>query len=148
MILPKQIDNNYNGYKFALWLLGIIVTMKIAQSVSVFVSGPFVVTGADGIPLQSLPSNAAQTIVAMFAISALSRLILALLCVLVLVRYRKATALMFGLQVIDYLGKQTILYFIPIERTGEPVGPTVNFLLFILTIAGLILSVLNRRKGH
>ena len=143
-LLPRRVDNTYRGHKLALWLFGLVVSVRTTQSLVIIFRGYSTVRDADGIPLDTFPSAAAQTIVALFALSALSRLIICLLCWLVLVRYRSATPFMFVLLLLNYLAGQLILQFVPIVRTGTPPGPVVNLILFGLMIVGLALSLRNR----
>ena len=82
--------------------------------------------------------------VALFALSALYRLILSLLCVLVLVRYRRAIPLMFAALLLNYLAAQLILRFLPLASTGTPPGPVVNLITLALVIVGLALSLGSR----
>ncbi len=144
-LLPQRIDNAYRGYSLALWLFGLVVAVKILQSVMVIFNGSSIARSADGIPLDTYPSGAAQTVVALFALSGFARLIVSLLCVLVLVRYRSAVPFMLGLLALDYLFKELILHFLPIASIGAPPGPVMNFVLFILAVAGLVLSLRARR---
>jgi hypothetical protein len=143
-LLPRQIDNTYHGHKVALWLFGLIVTVRIIQSLVILFNGYSVVMSADGIPLDTYPPAAAQTIVAMFGLSAVSRLFILLLCVLVLVRYRSAVPFMFAFLALSYLAGQLFLQFVPTVRTGTPRGPLVNLVLFALMIIGLALSLWRR----
>jgi hypothetical protein len=140
-LLPQRIDNTYRGHKLALWLFALVVSVKILQSLFVIFNGYSVVRSADGIPLDTYTPTGAQTVVAMFAISGLSRLIISLLCVLALVRYRSVIPFMFVLLALDYLSRQLILHFVPLVRTGTPPGPVVNLILFSLSIVGLALSL-------
>lgn len=144
-LLPRNIDNTYRGYHVALWLFGLVVGVMTAQSVMVIFNGYSTVVNADGIPLDTYPAAAAQTIVALFALRSLLRLIIALLCVLVLVRYRSAIPFMFALLILNFLGTQLILQFLPMVRTGIPPGPIVNLIMLALMIIGLGLSL--RRRG-
>ena len=143
-LLPQRIDNTYRGYRVALWLFGLVVGMMTAQSVLVIFNGYSTVMNADGIPLDTYPPAAAQTIVAVFALRSLLRLIIALLCVLVLVRYRRAIPFMFVILVLNFLAIQLILQFIPMVRTGTPPGTIVNRIMFALMIIGLALSLRTR----
>ena len=143
-LLPQRIDNTYRGYRVALWLFGLVVGMMTAQSVLVIFNGYSTVMNADGIPLDTYPPAAAQTIVAVFALRSLLRLIIALLCVLVLVRYRSAIPFMFVILVLNFLLTQLILRFIPMVRTGRPPGPIVNLIMFALIVIGLVLSLRSR----
>ena len=141
---PQPIDNRYSGSKIALWLFGLIVFVHILQSVMIFVNGYSTVRSADGIPLETYPAAAAQTILAIFAVSSLRRLIISLICAVVLFRYRSAVPLMFVVLGLSYLGGQVIVYFYPIVRVGTPPGVVMNLIMFGLTIVGLVLSLWKR----
>ena len=147
-LLPQPIDNKYSGSKIALWLFGLIVFVHILQSVMVLVSGQMVAQSADGIPLENYPAAAAQTILAIFMVSSLRRLIISLICALVLFRYRSAVPLMFVVLGVTYLGGQVIFQFVPIVRVGTPPGVIMNLIMFGLTIVGLALSLWRRGGSH
>src|SRR3954453_18574377 len=139
-LLPQSIDNTYGGSRSALWLFGLVVGVRIVQSLSVIFNGYGTARDADGIPVPTSPAEAAQQMVALFAQGSLWRLTLGLLCVIVLIRYRSAVPLMLVLLLLNYVGSQLIFLFVPLARTGTPPGPYVNFGLFFLTVAGLMLS--------
>jgi len=143
-LLPQPIDNTYRGYKVALWLFGLVVGVRITQSILVIFNGYSTARDADGIPLDTYTPAAAQLVVALFAQASLWRLTFCLLCVLVLVRYRSAIPLMFTLLLVNYLAGQLILQFVPVIRTGTPPGPIVNLIMFALMIVGLALSLRSR----
>jgi hypothetical protein len=87
-LLPQRVDNTYPGYKLAIWLFGAVVLMKLAMSLNSIFNGYVVASSADGIPLDTFSSAAARTVVALFAIWGLAHLMICLLCILVLARYR------------------------------------------------------------
>jgi len=142
---PQPIDNRYSGSKIALWLFGLIVLIHILQSVLIIVNGHSIAQSADGIPLETYAPAAAQTILAILAVSSLRRLFISLMCAAVLFRYRSAVPLMFVVLGLNYLGGQVIFQFIPIVRVGTPPGVVVNLIMFGLTIVGLALSLWRRR---
>jgi ABC-type amino acid transport system permease subunit len=144
-LFPKGIDNSYRGSKVALWLFGLVVGMKITQSLAVIFNGYYTAKGADGIPLDTFTPAAAQTAVAIFAQASLWRLTFCLMCVLALVRYRSSIPLLFVLFVLNYLTGELIFRFVPLVRTGTPLGPTVNLILFALMVIGLALSLRSPR---
>jgi hypothetical protein len=146
-LLPKPIDNIYSGSKVALWLLGLIVFVHTLQSVLVLVNGYSIAQSADGIPLETYPAAAAQTILAIFMTASLRRLIISLICAVVLFRYRSAVPLMFIVLGVSYIGGQVIFQFVPIVRVGTPPGVIMNLVMFGFTIVGLVLS-LWRRAVH
>lgn len=149
-LLPRSLDNRYAGHRLALWIFGLVVAVRIGQSLAAIFNGHSILISADGIPLDSYPPAAAQTIQAVWALSALYRLIISLLCVLIMVRYRAAIPLMFAVLVVEWLSRQLVLHFIPLIRTGHPPGPVVHLILFLLTLLGLGLALWNRdnRQGR
>ena len=147
-LLPQRVDNTYRGHKLALWLFGAVVLMKLAMSLNSIFNGYVVASSADGIPLGTFPSSAARTVIALFAIWGLAHLMICLLCILVLVRYRSMVPLMLALLLLEHLSRKLILQFLPIVRTGTPPGFLINFMLLALMIAGLALSLLRSRSNR
>ena len=144
-LLPRRLDKTYRGRRLALCLFALVALMRTLLSLVVIFNGYSTAMTADGIPLDTYPAAAAQTIVAIFALSGLYRLILSLLCVLVLVRYRAAVPFMFLVLLLNYLAAQLILRFVPIVRVGAPPASVVNLTLMALTAVGLALSLWKRR---
>lgn len=146
-LFPARIDNAYQGSRIALWILGLVVAMRTMQSVMILVKGSSIAQSADGIPLDTYPAAAAQTIVALFALSAVNRLVISLMCVVVLVWYRRAVPLMFVVLLVTYTAGQLLGRVFPIVRVGQPPAVVVNLTLLGLTILGLILSLWKRRPA-
>jgi hypothetical protein len=143
-LLPRPIDNRYSGSRIALWLFGLIVFVHVTQSVLVIFNGYSTAQSADGIPMETYPAAAAQTILAIFMLASLRRLIISLTCAVVLLRYRSAVPTMFVVLGLNYLGGQLILRFFPIVRVGTPPGVVVNLIMFGLTVVGLAMSLWGR----
>jgi hypothetical protein len=140
-LLPRHANNTYRGHKLALWLFAVVVLLKVIMSVNSIFNGRYVATSADGIPLDTFTPAAAQTVVALFAIWALAELIICLLCIVVMARYRAMTPLMLALLLLEHLGRKLVLQVIPIVRTGTPPGFVVNLVLLALIVVGLALSL-------
>lgn len=144
-LLPARLDNGYSGSRIAPWLLGVVLTIKTLQSVVSVVLGASVASSADGIPLDTYPPAAANTVIALFALLGVARMPFYALCALALAKYRSAIPLMLALFSLDYVVRSAVLYFVPIERTGTAGGLVVNQVLFGLMVVGLVLSL--RRRG-
>ena len=144
-LFPARIDNAYQGSRIALWILGLLIAVRTMQSVMILVNGYSIAQSADGIPLETYPAAAAQTIVALFTLSAVNRLVISLICVVVLVRYRRAVPLMFLLLLVTYAAGQLVGRIVPIVRVGQPPAAIMNLSLLGLTIIGLVLSLWKRR---
>lgn len=140
-LLPQCIDNHYRGYKVGLWLFGLLLFVKIAMSLNSIFNGYTVATTADGIPLDTFTPAGSQTVVYLFASWGLAHLIISLLCVLVLARYRSMVPLMFALLSLEVLGRKLIHYFLPTVRIGTPPAAFINPSLLALMFIGLGLSL-------
>jgi hypothetical protein len=140
-LLPQHLDNNYQGRKLALWIFGLVVLLRSMQSVMIIFNGYYTARNADGIPLETYPAAATQTILALFAVFSFSRLVISLICLIVLVRYRRAIPFMFIVLAILYLGGQLIYRFLPLDRVGSPPGVIVNLISFALIVIGFGLSL-------
>jgi hypothetical protein len=140
-LLPQRLDNEYRGHKLGLWLFGLVVVMKSAQSLAVILNGHATARDADGIPLDSYSPEIAETIVSVFALGSIWRLFFCFVCLLVLLRYRSAVPLMFALLAVNYLTAQVLLQFVPLHVVGTPPGPWVNLVLFVVTVVGFGVAV-------
>jgi len=143
-LLPKRIDNTYRGAKLAPWLFALLLLLKTVISLNSIFNGYSVATSADGIPLDTFPPGAAQTIVSDFALWGLSQFMLCLLGILVLARYRSMIPFMFALLLLEYSSRKLILHFLPVVKIGTPPGFYVNLILLTLMIVGLALSLWSR----
>jgi MYXO-CTERM domain-containing protein len=86
--------------------------------------------------------------VALFAIWAWSLLLFALLAVLVLVRYRSLTSLVFAVLLVEHAGRKLILQFIPIARSDNAPASWINAALLALMALGFLLSLWRRRGSQ
>lgn len=146
-LLPTRLDNSYSGSRWAPWLLGVVVAVKVAQSVVSIGMGRYVAMTADGLPLDSYSPAGAQAVVALFALLGVARLPFYALCIVVLVRYRRAVPLMLGLLGLEYVARSVALTAIPITRTGAAGGLVVNQVLFALMVVGFVLSLRQTRAA-
>lgn len=140
-LLPPQADNTYHGHKLALWIFAVVVLLRVVISVNSIFNGHSVASSADGIPLDTFTPAGARTVVSLFALLGLSSLMICLLCILVLARYRALVPLMFVLLLMEHLSKRLTLQVMPIVRTGTPPGFFMNLVLLTLLVVGLALSL-------
>jgi hypothetical protein len=144
-LLPTSLDNSYRGHKLALWLFGLLILMKSVIGLNSIVNGAAVMSTADGIALNTYPAAAAQNLVALWALVGLAHVVIGVMGVLVLVRYRGMVPLMFVLLLLQHLGGRLIGEFHPIVRTGAPPASAINAVLLTVMIVGFALSLWRRR---
>jgi len=143
-LLPRRADNTYRGHKLALALFGLLLLLKAGVSLGSIFIGHTAASSADGIPIDTYTPAGARTVVSLFALLGLSNLIICFIGTVVLVRYRGLIPFMFGLFLLHHLGRQLILQFLPIARTGTPPGSAINLGILTVMIVGLAFSLWRR----
>jgi len=146
-LFPKRFDNTYNGHWLALWLLGFVAVSKLVMGINCIFNGHYVVTIADGIPLDSYTPAGAHAVISMFAALGLSVFIFGALSVLALVRYRGMVPFMLALLLMEQLSRKLIFFFLPIAKVDGSKGYLVNLVLLAIMIVGLVLSLWRRQDA-
>jgi hypothetical protein len=144
-LLPRRVDNSYRGYRLALWIFAALLLLRSVISVNSLFNGYTVASTADGIPLDTFPPAAAQTVLSLWALLSLSNLVMCVVCALALLRYRGMVPLLFLVLLLQQLGRNLVVHFLPIPRTGAPPASAINLVFLVMMIAGLALSLLPRR---
>ena len=146
-IFPRQADNAYRGQRLELWLLGVVILLRLIMGANSTFNTYRIATTADGIPVDSYPAAAAQTILSMFAALGLNYLLWALFAIIVLIRYRTLVPLTFLLLLTGLLARRVQSFFLPVPIVGAPPAKTVGLVLITIMVAGLALSLWPRRTA-
>lgn len=148
-IFPKQLDNSFRGHFIAVWLFGIAMLMELAMGTNSLVNTRTVATLADAIPLDRYGNGGADTVVALFALAGLFRVLLALQGLLVVVRYRAMIPFMFLVLLVLHLGSKALLIIHPIAKSGVSsahLGSGFVYLIILMLLIGFVLSFMNTSK--
>jgi hypothetical protein len=154
-LFPKQFDNTYQGQWLAIWLFVPVVLVKLLMGANVagfnpWVDNRYVLRTADAIPIDSYGAEAASVVVFLFASWGLGLLLLSLLGVLALLRYRAMVPLMLLVMLIEQVGRKGISLVSPIMRAvesqGLSAGAMINWALTAALAVGLVLSLMPRKR--
>jgi uncharacterized membrane protein len=144
-LFPRQFDNRYHGHKVALWLLGLFVALKLVVSLNSILNTASVAAGADGFPLESYGGDGARAVLMLFALDAVGNLMLALIGLAALVRYRAMVPFIYLLAVLEQIVRRSVIGSYAIERSGQPGAVSyVIYAVLALLVLGMILSLLGR----
>lgn len=145
-LFPSRADNQFEGLRPALWLLGFLIFLKLAMSLNSIVNTEAVAVGADGIPLASYGPAAARQVLLLFALLSLAQLTLSLIALTALVRYRALVPFIYLVLLGEQLARRAIArsYSAPGARMTD-VAWYVNYGLLTLLAVGLALSLIPRR---
>jgi hypothetical protein len=145
-IFPKSIDNQWRGPWAAAWVLGLVLFVKLAISAKTILDARATASGPDGIPLDSFPPAAAAEVVGMFQLVGLGQLMLALVGVIALVRYRSMIPLAYLLLITEHLARKAInLTHAEAQAGPTPIGVYVNLALLAVMLVGFGLSLMERK---
>jgi len=143
-MLPERIDNHYRGHPLALWLFVPITVQKLALSATHLFKADGGAQSISTMPLDTYPPSAAQNIIGLMARLGIEQILLALLLVLVLLRYRAMIPLMYALIVVHYLASRGVAVMKPLVLAGTSGARTPALVIAILSVAGLALSLIGR----
>jgi hypothetical protein len=147
--LPKQVDNNYRGTRLAIWLLAAILLVRLGISGATLFNTHDALQTADSIPVDSFGPAGAAAAMSLFKLLGLELLVLNLLGVGVLIRYRTLIPFTYFLLLVEQVSRRELLILYPIVRTGEHMLPfNINLALIGVLCVGFVLSLFRRRERN
>jgi hypothetical protein len=119
--------------------------LKIAMGLNVMINPEKVARAADGVPIDTFGATAATAFSFMFAAWGLAQLVLGVLCLVVLLRYRSLIPLLFLALLMEQLGRMILRSSWPLERAAAP-GGAINIVLTAILVVGFGLSLWRPRR--
>jgi hypothetical protein len=140
-LLPPLAGNEYRGNRLALWIFYPITFATIVRSCIHIFRFDGGAQSIATIPLDSYTQGGGAAVVTIFAFWGLSQLLLGILSLVVLLRYRALIPLMYLLLLIEYLGRMAIGLAKPLATLETPPGARFGFVMILLALGGLLLSL-------
>lgn len=149
LIFPKQIDNQFKGYKITLYAFYVLTAVTLWRSQHHLFAADGGAQSIASIPLDSFSLSGSQAVIGVFGLWGLSQLIIGIIYLLVSLRYKSMIPLMYVLMIVEYAFRA--FYFPlakPIPTAGTAPGAMINIPFILFSIIMLILIVVgNRKKG-
>lgn len=147
LLFPRAIDNVYRGQWPSFVLFVLFLALTLIKSLNSMLNTRSVATGADGIPIDTYGPGGAEAVLTLFALTSVGPLMLVLLGLIALARYRAMIPLLFLAFLTEHALRRALVMLNPIERpAGTPIGFYINLALAAVLVTGLLLSVWTRRK--
>jgi len=154
-IFPRQFDNDYRGHWLGIALFILVIALKALQGGNSIVMTHQVMTGADGIPVDTYGPVAAAAAMSMFALLGMYLLVLPIVGLVALIRYRTMIPFLFVMLLLVQLGSRLLQTVNPIARiaepsmgyAGHPIGFWVNLAILAVTVLGFCLSLMGRARS-
>ena len=145
ILLPPSINNAYHGSAVAKLAFGAITVLTVGRSLAHILLPDGGAQSIATIPLDTYPPDASDAIIAMFAQWGLSQLLLGLVYVVVLWKYKSLLPLMWLLVLLEWSGRLMLGMLKPIETRETPPGAIGNRVFTLLALVMLPLSF--RKQG-
>ena len=145
-ILPEKIDNNYHGKPIALWVFAAITIVTIARSLVHIIAPDGGAQSIATIPLETYTDAGARTVVLMFAYWGISQLLMGLVYLLVLIRYRAMIPLMYLLMAAEYGLRLLMGLLKPIETVETAPGAVGNYAFIPLALVMFWMARVNESR--
>ena len=146
-LLPPIIDNTYQGKAISLIVFIPLTMVTVARSLIHIFSKDGGAQSIATIPLTSYSFEASQAVIKMFALWGLSQLLLAMVFLITILKYRSLLPLMYLIVFIEYIGRHIIMTLLPIETLGNAPGSIINLIIapiaFILMLLAMPMRTLN-----
>ncbi|MEE2929485.1 MAG: hypothetical protein VX599_02105 [Pseudomonadota bacterium] len=146
-LFPKQITNTYPGQKIALFVFVPLTLMLTFRSCMHLVAPDGGAQSIATIPLDTYSAGAAANVIAIFSQWGLSQLLLTLLFILVLVRYRSLIPLFYLIFAVEMFGRMAVGHFKPVVTLETAPGASSNMPLLIAALIMLGLSLMPSKSG-
>lgn len=140
-ILPERIDNHFPGHRAVVGLFAGITLITLGRSLFHMLAPDGGAQSVAHIPLSTFsPVQAGQAVIFVFALWGLSQLIMGLVYVVALARYRALIPLLLVLMFVEYLGRFTIGHVRPLDLAGTPPGKILDHIMIPLSLVLLYFS--------
>ena len=143
-IFPKQVDNNFEGYRIASVVFVLIAFVTIARSCIHILApdgGAGIIAGID------VSVAGGSDIISLFALWGLSQLLMGFVYLVVYFRYRSLIPFMYLLLILEYSGRILIGFLKPLEVTHIPPGAIGDYIMVPLAILMLFLSLKRAKRA-
>lgn len=142
--LPVKADNIIRGSKLPFYVLILLATIGVVRS-CIHIFSPD--GGAGSIAGMDLTVSGANEVIFAFALWGTEQLIYALLQWVVILRYRSVVPLMWGVQILETLGRMLPGQLKPVTFSHTPPGAFQNYIYLGLAVAMLALALWSSQRA-
>ena len=147
MFLPAKIDNQVRYPRLVVLVFALVTAVSLWRSQHHIFAPDGGAQTIAGIPLDAFSDAAAANIITLFALWGTSQLLIALLFLAVLIRYRSLIPVMFVVTAFEYAGRLLIGIYKPLQGLVDPPpGALINLPVVILSLAMITLCVLAKSR--
>ena len=144
ILFPAKADNTIRGNKLPMYFFILIAIIGTIRScIHIFSHDG----GAGSIAGMNLEVSGSNEVIFAFALWGAEQFIYAVIQWVVILRYRSLVPLMWGLQLLETLGRMLVGQIKPVTFVHTPPGAYQNYIYLVLSLAMLVLSIWSGRKA-
>ena len=143
IMLPTKADNTLRGSKWPLYLFILVAVIGTVRS-CIHIFSPD--GGAGSIAGMEMAVTGANEVIFAFALWGAEQLVYVLIQWAVILRYRSLVPLMWGVQILETLGRMLVGRIKPVSFAYTPPGAYQNYIYLALAVLMLALSLWSGRK--
>lgn len=146
-IFPKVINNEFKGYKIALYVFYALTAVTIWRSQHHMFAPDGGAQSIATIPLDTFTDKGSAAVIGIFSLWGLSQLIIGIMYLVSSIRYRSMIPMWYLLMFVEYLFRGTYVSMVkPVPTVGTAPGAKGNLPLMIIALIMFVLSVMTPRK--
>jgi len=146
-LLPRTLSNDYYGSRIAVAFFVLLTVVTLGRSIAHIILPDGGAQSIATIPLDRFLPAGAEAVIHLFALWGLSQLIVAVLYLLTLLRYRTLIPLLYLLAIGEYAVRLILTAVKPMETDGTAPGAIGNYILVPLLGIMFALSLLPQRPN-
>jgi len=148
ILFPKIVNNNYKGHKIAKWFLYLYVFRQIGASFVHMFTADGGAQSIASITLDAFSTDAAGAVISMFGMWGMEQLVIGLIIIVILTRYKSLIPAAWLVYSIEFIGRFMMKYITPgVPTTHTPPGVLLDYMFVPLAIIMLIVSVISTKKN-
>ncbi len=146
-LLPKEANNTYAGHRLAKWVLYIYIFKSFLAGCIHMFAGDGGAQSIGSIKLDTFSQEASDTIVTVFGLWGMEQLVIGIIALTVVWRYKSLIPAIWAVYAIEYTGRGLAHLSSPGTATEHtPPGFVLDYVLLPLAIIMLIFAVKTSKR--
>lgn len=145
-VLPDKITNDFKASKILIYIFSLITLVTIVRSLIHIFAIDGGAQSIAGFPIDTYSQEASKVVVLIFSVWGLSQLLMGILYLIVLLKYKSLIPLMYLFLFIEYAGRLLLGIYKSAESTHVVPGSVANYLMIPISLVLFILCL--RQKGE
>lgn len=147
-ILPEKVTNEFKGNKIVLYVFVLITIITLIRSCIHIFAPDGGAQSIAGFPLNTYSEAASSIVILIFSLWGASQLLMGVVYLIVLLRYKSLIPLMYLLLFIEYTSRLILGIYKPVISTHVVPGGVGDYIMIPLSLIMLFLAIRGYKKEN